>query len=392
MLLKTATFLVLTLSLFCSSASAIGSTRDEEPATLGQLSIGFSATIDKGFAVVRAEVTDVDVTDFLVLDVRTPGRVVVRFKDHDSRIRVQELLGQQENPHITLFLEDDGWVAVVYETLSSLGIPLWGIKFSGTKDIRVALNPCEMITAVVYRSIDAVLKRSIERAGQTGTPVTLDEVFALLLKGEIEPFIDRLEPIQVEHSCFKTFSLLNWLRDKQAQGFEFAGYRITDDLKGILGSVVRSLRDMQYWQRYQFWISVTGYTDDIRFGEEEIKEQERELLAVKTGVQHLDDPLRIFYAGCSGDELDAGEPVDIDFGSSGQKEVGKLIENNCELGAVRAYVALAFLRQDLRNSAVVCQYATGGIPPSAPKGKEDPLTRKVDIRFRVLAARDSQSP
>jgi hypothetical protein len=49
--------------------------------------------------------------------------------------------------------------------------------------------------------------------------------------------------------------------------------------------------------------------------------------------------------------------------------------------AVRAYVALAFLRQTLGTDAVEYQYATGGISPAAPNGKKDASTRKAGAWF-----------
>ena len=395
--------LAILLSLLIGSlypAIAGGTPENPRPATLDQLYKGHPVNLKERFAVSRVQVAEDDVTEFFVLEAQRPtswnprriGEATIKVRNKHSLLKLQILLAHQKDPHLALIVEDDGWVATIYRFLpSSFQI---SARFKDTVYVPVDLNPCENITAVIYQNIDSVLKRTIERAGQTGDPVTLDDVFELLLKEQVEPFIERMErirPRDTRHECYTTFSLLNWLRKKEAQGFEFYGYSITDDLKEILGRIGSSLRDMQAWQRYQLWISVTGYTNDIRFGKDDYgRNLELPLLAGNTGVRSLRDPLRIWYTDCSGDVLQKNGPIEISFASSGQQEVGDLVSDNCELGAVRAYVALAFLRQAIGTDAIELSYATGGISPAAPKGKKDPATRKAEIRFRVVAAREAK--
>ena len=366
-----------------------------KPTTLDALYNGYAVNIKERYAVSRVEVDDIDVTELFVLEPRrptawNPGRntyATIKVRNLQSLRRLQTLLARQKTPRLTLHLEDDGWIGTIYRTLPQR-VQI-STDFESTVDVLVDLTPCEVITAIIYQNIDFVLKTAIEQAGQTRESVTLDDVFKLLLKGQVEPFIARLKPLDARHECFTTFSLLNWLRQSEAQGFEFSEYSITADLKEILGRVASSLRSIQAWERYQFSIYVTGYTDDIRFDKEERRPRELPLLAEKTAVRSLKDPLEIWYAGCSVDVLDNG-PIYIPLDSTSQRGVGELVDNNCELGAVRAYVALAFLRQVLGTGAVEYRYATGGISPAAPKGRKDASTRKAEIRFRVMAARQSK--
>jgi hypothetical protein len=392
--------LLVLLSLIVGSSWPLissGLPENTNPVTLEQLYAGHFVRIKERFAVSRVQIAGKDVTELFVLQARrptawAPSRLTyakIKIRNQQSLLKLQTLLTQQKDPRLVLIIEDDGWIATIYR-----GLPQFiqiSKKFKDTIHVPVDLTPCEEITAIIYKNIDAVLKRVIERAGQTGEPVTLDYVFELLVKEKINPFMarmERLRPLEAQHKCFATFSLLNWLRKKEAKGFEFAGYRITDDLKEILGRVGSSLRETQGWQRHQFRIYVIGYTDDIRFGKDDYGGgRELQLLAGRAGIRSLSDPLRIWYAGCSGDVLNNKDPVDIPFGSTGQREVGDLVSDNCELGAVRAYVALAFLRQVMGTDAVEYLYATGGISPTAPKGVEDAATRKAEIRFRVMAAR-----
>src|SRR5207248_66160 len=106
-----------------------------------------------------------------------------------------------------------------------------GIEQTVEVPVDLEMTPCERVTRVVYKEIDSTVKRELERAGQTERPITLDYVFDLLLKEQIEPFMKKeLTQSERDDPCFKDFTLLKWLRNEDVPGFEFSRYRLTPDI------------------------------------------------------------------------------------------------------------------------------------------------------------------
>jgi hypothetical protein len=262
-------------------------------------------------------------------------------------------------------------------------------RFSRVIDVAVEIA-CEEVTRVIYRRVHEITKRKVLEAlkeGATKEDIQLDEVFAELLRGEMEQYIDRLEAPQAASSCSKTFRLLKWLRGDDVPGFEFGEYELNEELKGLLQPVTDALTETRAASaRYDLEVKVVGYTDDIPVKAEGIK-----LLTEKMGSDiwsHLADFPDIKYNGCGGDHQNGSSPVYTAlFGGRGKQIRGRLY-NNCELGAVRAYVAANYLALRLGRESVSYSYATGGIFSNSQKkdNDDDRNKRKVKIAFTVNAA------
>jgi hypothetical protein len=380
----------LILVFFCSLASSVlGQVR------LQDLVVGHPVTKKARFDVADVTVDNVSVRD-LFLSLRNPtsfgarvfgGRdqVILKLKDKAAFLTLRSLLLTQQQPRLRLQLVDPGVMPDLAKLLHSVKT----LEKSNHVDVplEVEITPCERITRIVYRSIDSILSRELERAGQTHRAVTLDEVFDLLLKEQIDPFIKGLEPSQQSDSCFSTFTLLKWLRNQEVHGFEFSRYRLNDQLQSVLLVVATSSRNVQKWRHYSLEIDVTGYTDPHGFDKHLLalgKHLEAE--AASTGVLTARDPLQLFYAGCSNDRLIGQIPHFVDFDVPTGIPVGKTIDDNCELGAVRAWVTAAYLRERLGTYGVKYRYGSGGIAGGTQELSKEALQRKVDVRITVKAA------
>jgi hypothetical protein len=204
-----------------------------------------------------------------------------------------------------------------------------------------------------------------------------------LVKEDLDPFLAKLEPSEKDDPCFTTFTLLKWVRNQEAQGFEFSRYRLNDAPRDVLSIVATASGNvLQKWRLYALQIDVTGYTDAIAF------ETALPVDAASTGVASARDPVRISYAGCANDRLTAREPQFLDFHAPAGTPVGSTIDDNCELGAARAWVAAAFLRERLGTNHVAYRYGTGGIADAKGMKESEALQRKVGVRITVRAASD----
>jgi len=342
----------------------------------------------------RFEVADITVGRasvlrlFLPLQNRAPrkarafgGRneVLLKVRDAAALSALRSVLLMDDPPRLRIQLVDRGLMA----RLSSVLHPVVTLDAASTLDLPldITFTPCERVTRIVYTSIDSILRRELQHAGQTRRPVSLDEVFALLLAEKIEPFLRTLEPSAQRDPCFTTFTLLKWLRNQEAQGFAFSRYRVNDDLKRVLSAVATASASVE-WRRYALQVDVTGYTDAHPF------EKRLRVEAASTGVNSARDPLGLRFAGCTHDHLTGAEPQYVGVAATEGTPIGDTIDDNCELGAARAWAAAAFLRERLGENHVAYAYGTGGIAGTENGKDQDAQRRKIGVRITVKAAKE----
>ncbi|HYJ89009.1 MAG TPA: hypothetical protein VEW46_23285 [Pyrinomonadaceae bacterium] len=244
---------------------------------------------------------------------------------------------------------------------------------------------CDEITNIFYREISSIVKKQFERTmeGATNEPVSINRVFGDLVAGKIEDYIKSLKAVNRDNKCQTTFELLQWLKGGEAAGFDSGKYRLRRDLQALLQTIERGAQTIKdEWSQYIIEVRIIGFTD-----QHEVK-REIPLLARQTGVYwgNVKDPPDVHYGGCSDNDLDRhGKPVYLKFNAAGGTPIG-LIRNNCQLGAVRAYVAMVYLFNRLGVSNISCSYATGGVHPTATR---DADKRKIDVELTVKAGRTS---
>jgi hypothetical protein len=277
---------------------------------------------------------------------------------------------------------------ILHDDRDTIWKSIWGLRsedrYNKVVDIVITM-PCDEITRIIYQSINSIIKAKIQEEGKTDKRIDLNEVFDLLLRDQIEPYIASLDATKRDDPCFKTFQLLKWLRGEEASGFDFAQYRINDGLKGLLDQVAYALIEgKSAWALHNLTVKVVGYTDPVRVTKEGIPLQKE-----KTGIDDwskVENPLDVYYSACIGDRSAGGDPIYIALARPIGDRIRVQIRNNCELGAARAYVGSVYLMNRLGRSGIEYSYATGGIYPNSGN-TADLKKRRINIELTVKAAK-----
>ena len=321
---------------------------------------------------------------------RKQETIILKVKDRRFLSRLNYLILTNEPAYLIVQLVDPR------KGSSASGIVRWFRRtiyfFLGDSDfkqlkypITINLPPCDRLTQIIFHGMHTQIDdkiTEITKSGQTEASVSLDHLFLLLQKDRLDAFMRKLGPL--EKTCPGAFRLLSWARNEEVYGFEFKRYAVTPELGSVLDAISKSIAQYQKWQRYDFKISVVGYTDSTAVMKPE--ESKFFLDPAKTGVRSLTSRprLEVHYRNCHDDHPVDGVPKYVDFfRPSGGQLVRSIIETNCELGAARAYSATAFLVERLGRNNMHYEYATGGISPT---GSADDLKRKVDLKIVVKAA------
>lgn len=254
---------------------------------------------------------------------------------------------------------------------------------------------CDEVTRLVYdKIVSPLLNQGPEEsrtAREADKRLDLNEMFEkLTTDGEIEAYLDKLGPA-TGNPCVQTIRLLKQLREEKADRFDLGEYELRPEIRGGLKLMRDAMTIAPDWWKSSLSLKVTGYTDDVEVD----KIKGKELLVDRTGLgpdvwSSVEHPLEVYYGGCSEDMV-RGAKVYIHLASpEGEQQVGKRIYNNCQLGAVRAYVALIYLTNELRRVGPDDTYATGGIfsgPGLKTTSKNNPEKRRVNVEFTLKAAR-----
>jgi hypothetical protein len=132
-------------------------------------------------------------------------------------------------------------------------------------------------------------------------------------------------------------------------------------------------------------VKVVGHTDPV------VVRTEKNFQIESTGIEgwdKIENPLNLRYSGCTDNRLTGSRPVYLDFVKNSGTPVTE-VNDNCKLGAARAYVAIAYLRNKLGQQGVEYSYATGGVyaPTDKNEIRADSKKRRIDIEFTIKAAR-----
>jgi hypothetical protein len=260
-------------------------------------------------------------------------------------------------------------------------------RYSKTVYIPFRMSTCDKVTRLVYKELNLIIQKEAESEGTTEKRISLDEAFDLLMHDRIEPYIKQLDQTKKPDPCFETFELYKWLKREKAAGFERGEYRVNEGLQGLLGEVANALLNLRQGQkRFDLRVEVLGRTDDVPVIGIPLR-------ADRTGFADWDtlsSPLeQVYYGGCRGDSLSGSQRLYVDFGSRQGTRVWPSVDDNCELGAVRAYVAVVYLMKSLGRDHVSYRYATEGV--YSDKSETDDKRKRmveIDLTIRVASSRE----
>jgi hypothetical protein len=254
---------------------------------------------------------------------------------------------------------------------------------------------CDEVTRLVYdKIVSPLLKEGREESRTTREAdrrLDLNEMFdKLTTDGEIEAYLNKLGPA-TDNPCVQTIRLLKKLKEEKADRFGLGEYELSPEIRGGLKLMRDAMTIDPDWWRSSLSLRVTGYTDEVEVD----KVKGKELLMSKTGIDSdvwskVEHPLEVFYGGCSEDTVRDEQVYARLVSPEGGQMVGDRIYNNCQLGAVRAYVALVYMTNELHRVGPEDSYATGGVfsgPDVKSKSKNNPEKRRVNVEFTLKAAR-----
>jgi len=287
----------------------------------------------------------------------------------------------------------------VWSSLSRLGcagLYEYSIRIPVTFD----LTTCDKVTRVIYEKVISRVMREgdggrkdegakMER--QADRHLDVNELFEKLrADGEIEAYLNSLGPATYE-PCVETLRLLKERRERKATRFGFGEYEISKEIQDGLELIINAAQLDPGWWKSELSIRAIGYTDKVEVNET----KDLHLLMAKTGINadvwaKVEHPLEVYYDGCKGDRAGADTAyLSFPAGEGGQR-VGRRIINNCELGAVRAYVAMIYLTNRLGRKNPDDAYATGGVYSGEDTQEgimNDPEKRRIHVEFIIKAAR-----
>jgi hypothetical protein len=258
-------------------------------------------------------------------------------------------------------------------------------RYSKTVYIPIRMSTCDEVTRLIYKELNLIIQQQAESQGVTEKRISLDEAFDLLMRDKIEPYIKSLDDTKKADPCFETFELYKVLKREKAAGFERGEYRVNEGLQGLLEKVADALLELRLGKRrFDLRMEVLGRTDDDRV-------KGIALRADQTGIEDWDalgaSLEHIHYGSCRGDSVSGIHPLYLDFGSSQGTKVWPRVDDNCELGAVRAYVAVVYFMKRLGREHVSYRYATGGVEKNESDYKRKRMV-EINLTIRAISAED----
>jgi hypothetical protein len=298
--------------------------------------------------------------------------------------KLRDALLQEDEPTLKVSLADHHLSR--WRRIPGLGSAIYEQECA----IRVLLPPCDRRTKLIYTQVSKITREQMRMEGETTIRLHVSEAFYKLLNEKLEEYMKTLAPPE-EGPCVNEIELQKFLETKGSAGFASGGYELNEGLKSFLNLMTVAMRNTaKGWSQYQLDVKIVGHAD-----RQEVTPRGINLLVSDTGIndavwRSTPSPLRVYFAGCVKNRLvDASNLYYFDFVSPAQGRLIERITNNCELGAVRSYVAAAYLRSRFDNDPVSYSYATGGVASGA-LGQVNPADRRIDIEFTMKGAREGK--
>jgi hypothetical protein len=391
-------FVLLFASLNCTAQS-----EETQPVQLEDFYVGVERSAPRRYHIKDIQVGDVSVRNLFKKIPRAdpawypggylrtePIPLVVQGGKEWSELR-QVLIAHPDRP-LEVVLQD-AWN------------PIWGrisrwhsehpYEYSISIPVTFEKRPCDEVTRLIYEKIISKLMKeeneTVTKEVQANRRLDVNEVFdKLRVDNEIEAYIANLDP--VTNPCVETIRLLKSRTEEKVTGFGSGEYTLHKKIQDGLKLIISAMATKPDWWKSDLSLKVTGFTDAV----EVTRSTDKKLEINKTGVSadawsRINNRFEVYYSGCQDNELkEKNRFVYLRFiEGGGDRQVGASIINNCELGAVRAYVAMVYLTSEFGRNSSEDGYATGGIyaGPDANNTRDDPEKRRLHVEFTIRAAK-----
>lgn len=404
---RKASFLLLSLSIILSGAvlcraGTVKDTIETAPVPLDKFWVGVKRQARRRYVIKDIRVGDVPVRDLFNLQprpgaTRWPGGYLwlddiwLIIAGGNQFAELRQILIAHPNHSLEVVLQDT-WNPLNSEKPYEYSI-LIPVTFEETG--------CEIVTRLIYEKlisdqIKDVHEQDIQKR-QANRRLDIDDVFAKLHDGkQIETFIKSLDSITPK-PCVETIELLKSQTDGKVTRFASGQYTLENQIRDGLTLIIKAMETSRDWWKSDVSVRVIGYTDEVEVTIKKDKELKIDQAKISADAwRRINYRFDVSYGGCKKDKLDEKDQyVYVGFpGNSGEQKVGSPIQNNCELGAVRAYVAMVYLTNELHRTGPEDSYATGGIYYGTDvTGKDDEKRRRVHVELILRAAKvDNSTP
>jgi hypothetical protein len=235
-------------------------------------------------------------------------------------------------------------------------------------------SDCDTITQIIYTLIDDKVKKTNETVYRLkkGT-ISLDKVFENELRNNLKPFLEEDKLNNIKDVCSNSYELVKWLDRQTIKNYNVGEYEIPSGQKVLINMFLDRIRQKQKELRINYSeINCIGAADHQ--GVTAIK-----LDRNQTGIDFpITDPFNVYYDGCESD-ISRLSIIPVEFGDTAPNNVslGKSIENNCALSAVRAFITAKYIKEKLDGNTKIFYTAEGSIGNSG----DNPESRRVRIEI-----------
>ena len=250
---------------------------------------------------------------------------------------------------------------------------------------------CSIIRGLVVNKMQNNIKKTIKL--QSPTRINLGEAFANLKENELASFTQYFNdlPQGIPRCCLHLTELLDMNHTKNRPGFDRNQYRLNSQMSDLISDhatlIKEMVRDYEN-QKLTIRISITAFCDEDYFQEgKSIALTGEPLGTVRWNEPSCPDNERTPYILPQPIPYDSSVPTPMEM-------VPSRMTNNCQLSAVRAWIALHALQEalDLPDTIEVKTYYMGaGILPGGTQAQKA-ANRKFLLETQIYAGKTDPEP
>lgn len=237
-------------------------------------------------------------------------------------------------------------------------------------------SKCDTINQIVYSLFDdriGKIQETVYRL-KKGT-ISLDNVFENELRDNLIQFLEEDNLSSIKNTCPNSYELVKWLDRHTIKNYNVGEYEIPIGQKVLIDKFLDRIHQKQKELKINYSvINCIGAADHQKVGLIKLDRSQ-------TGIDFsTNDSFDVYYDGCESN-ISRSSIIPVEFGDIAPSSVslGKPIQNNCALSAVRAFVTAKYIKEKLDGNIKILYTAEGSIGNS--RDKDNPESRRVRIEI-----------